>query len=158
MALRLNLGCWKKRLPGFVNIDLDPSFAEVVADAAHLPYEDDSVDEIYAGHLLEHFALTEDVLKEWHRVLKPGGVITVTVPDIEKGLEEYRKDQIDLEWFNQIVFGGQDRDKQHHHQVFTEDILITQLRRYFGDVELLEECPYLMGIVAWQTIARAKKV
>lgn len=156
--LRINLGCWSKRLPGFVNIDLDPSYGELVVDVRALPYEDNTVDEVYAGHLLEHFSLTENVLKEWHRVLRPGGVITVTVPDIEKGLAEYRKGAITLEWLNQIVYGATDREEQNHHQVFTADILLSQMTKYFPDAILLETSPHLMGVVAWQTIAQGHKV
>lgn len=155
--LKLNLGCWSKRLYGFVNIDIDPEFGEVVADARALPYEDNSVDEIYAGHLYEHFALDEPVMAEWHRVLKPGGTITITVPDIEKGLAEYRKGAITLDWFNQVVFGAQNRDEQNHHQVFTEDILLTQMTPFFPDAKIIPDCEYLMGRVAWQTIAQGHK-
>lgn len=47
-----------------------------------------SVDKIYASHVLEHFHHGLDgelfkTLKEWHRVLKPGGHLLVSVPDLK---------------------------------------------------------------------------
>lgn len=156
--MKLNLGFHKWRLAGFINIDIDPSLnPDVVADAAHLPYPDNSVEEIYAGHMLEHFDMTEDVLKEWHRVLQPGGIITITVPDMEKGLKEYREGNITLDWLNQIVFGAPDRIQQEHHQIFTEDILLKDVRKYFNKVHIVEDSPYLVARVKWQTICKATK-
>ena len=58
--------------------------ADVVCDIRKLPFEDDSVDGVYASHVLEHFYSHEidDVLSEWKRVIKPGGKIILAVPDI----------------------------------------------------------------------------
>jgi len=81
--MRLNLGCGPRPLEGFVNIDADPNYGDCVADITHLPYEDGSIEEIFASHILEHFDWTEvdAVLDEWIRVLKPEGCITIVVPD-----------------------------------------------------------------------------
>ena len=48
-------------------------------------FADDSVGLIYASHILEHFGRHqyEDVLAEWYRVLSPGGVLRLAVPDFE---------------------------------------------------------------------------
>lgn len=151
--MKINLGCNDFKLRDFINIDVDPGVnPDVVADAMNLPYEDNSVDEIYAGHLLEHFTLQEDPLKEWHRVLKPGGRITVTVPDVETSLKLYKEGKLSLEWVNDVVFGAQDRQEQNHHQVFNTDILKIQFGRYFKELDILEDSPYLLAKVPWQTI------
>ncbi len=154
------MGSWNHKLEGFINIDIDPKVnPDLVCDAAKLPYDNNSIDEIYAGHLLEHFTLKEGhrALSEWKRVLKTGGIITITVPDTEKGLSEFRKGNIDLEWFEQIVYGASDRDQQHHHQVFTEDILFSMISQHFKEAEIIDDSPYLMGRVNWQTIIKAKR-
>src|SRR5215204_4553081 len=53
MAVRLNLGCHLWPINGWVNIDIDRRFAdELQADVVSLPFADDSVGEIYAGHIL----------------------------------------------------------------------------------------------------------
>lgn len=156
--VKINLGANGFHLKGFINIDLDPNTnPELVADALHLPYEDNSIDEIYAGHLLEHFSEEEDVLKEWYRVLKPDGIITITVPDIEKGLNLYKDGKLSLQWINGIVFGAQDRKEQNHHQVFNEEILKLQMNKYFKDVNIISDSDYLLARVPWQTIVTAKK-
>jgi predicted SAM-dependent methyltransferase len=59
--------------------------------------KDASVDFIYSSHILEHYGRTEfmNVLREWHRVLKVGGTLRISVPDFracakiyyERGLE-----------------------------------------------------------------------
>jgi predicted SAM-dependent methyltransferase len=56
-----------------------------------LPYEDSSIDYVYTSHFLEHLALTdaERLIKEAFRVLKPGGVIRVVVPDLALGARQY---------------------------------------------------------------------
>src|SRR3972149_4441120 len=63
--------------------DLYPQNPQVVKmDARKINYPDESVDALYASHLLEHLSFTEtlNVLKEWRRVLKPGGKLTINVP------------------------------------------------------------------------------
>ena len=81
---RLNLGCGDMIIPGFINCDLYDEHADVKCDVINLPFEDNSIDEIYASHIIEHFDFQQafDVLKEWKRVLKTDGVLTVETPDL----------------------------------------------------------------------------
>lgn len=51
-----------------------------VQDATRLSYEDDSFDRLIAAHVLEHLPKPHEVLQEWTRVLKPGGVLTLVLP------------------------------------------------------------------------------
>lgn len=51
--------------------------------ADKLPFDSDSLDFVYSSHLLEDFADWEPILKEWVRVLKPGGKLIVLIPDRE---------------------------------------------------------------------------
>jgi len=155
--MKINLGCNDLPLDGFVNIDIDPRVKpDLIADSLHLPYEDESVDEIYAGHLLEHTTPEEEALKEWYRVLKKGGKITITVPDIEKSLYLFINEKISLELLNQVVFGANDRDEQNHHQVFTQFILLEQMNKYFK-TKIVEDSPLALIKVNWQTIAEGIK-
>ncbi len=52
----------------------------ICGDAFHLPFKDGSVDVIFHQGLLEHFTNPEGILKENHRVLKPGGFALADVP------------------------------------------------------------------------------
>ena len=56
-----------------------------------LPFEDDTLSAIYASHLLEHLYLEEAkrLLKECLRVLEPGGVLRMVVPDLRAIVSEY---------------------------------------------------------------------
>ncbi|MBN2198089.1 methyltransferase domain-containing protein, partial [Candidatus Wolfebacteria bacterium] len=58
-----------------------------------LPFNDNSFKVIYMSHLLEHFYLNEakKLLKECFRVLKPGGILRVMVPDLEEMINNYIK-------------------------------------------------------------------
>ena len=84
IPIKINAGCGDMILKGYINIDLYSEFAEVKADIAHLPYRDNYADEIYSSHTIEHFNFKEafSVLRDWHRVLKPGGIIVIDTPDM----------------------------------------------------------------------------
>jgi len=75
--MKLHLGCGKRYIPGFVHVDLaDFPHIDYQHDVRTLPmFSDNSVDLIYACHVIEYFDRIEvlDVLHEWYRVLKPGG-------------------------------------------------------------------------------------
>jgi predicted SAM-dependent methyltransferase len=84
--IKLHLACGNDYQEGYINVDLYPKpDAKVDAqyDVTRLPYENETVDEIRALHIIEHFDFNEgvEVLKEWRRVLKPGGKIILETPD-----------------------------------------------------------------------------
>lgn len=93
--IKLNLGCWHRDIPGFINIDL--------CDFPHIDYKsniddlsmfkDGSVDLIYSSHSFEYFDRQEavSVLKEWRRALMPGATLRLAVPDFDKLIECYQK-------------------------------------------------------------------
>ena len=72
--VRLNLGCGKRYIPGFIHIDLDDfPHIDYKSDVSDLSmFGDNSVDLIYSSHTLEYFDRVDvlNVLKEWRRVLK----------------------------------------------------------------------------------------
>jgi SAM-dependent methyltransferase len=68
-------------LPGFVNLDVAPSAGvDIVANAARLPFTESSCELIACLALLEHVENPEKVVREMHRVLKPGGEAQIVVP------------------------------------------------------------------------------
>jgi len=81
--MKLNLGCGLDVREQWVNIDRRAAPGiNLIMDIAKepLPFANDSVDEVLASHVLEHIAKWEEVLLEIHRVLRPGGLLTVKVP------------------------------------------------------------------------------
>jgi len=58
------------------------SVADVVADASEpLPFEDDSQDVVIARHLLEHMPMEIKTLRQWKKIIRPGGKLIIAVPD-----------------------------------------------------------------------------
>ena len=106
-SVKLHLGCGTNKLPGWVNIDsVAGCRPDRVLDLTQpLPYPDQSVDEILAEDLLEHFDkyLRYVVFGEWARVLKVGGKITLQVPNFKKILFRYFKFGFDN--FVDFIFG-----------------------------------------------------
>jgi len=90
--LRLHLGCGPKIKNGWINIDLS-SQADITLDMREpLPFLANSCAIIYSEHFLEHIDYPEQTqlfLKECYRVLEPGGLFSVGVPDTEWPLAEY---------------------------------------------------------------------
>jgi SAM-dependent methyltransferase len=90
--LRLHLGCGPVHIPGFVNIDIAP--APMAMNVLWgMPFEDGQAEIVYLSHLLEHLFYPRDVmalLKELFRVLKPGGMIRVVVPDMARCVQAYQ--------------------------------------------------------------------
>ena len=93
--VKLHLGCGKRYIPGFIHIDLaDYPHIDYRQEISKLPnFADKSVALIYCSHALEYFDRYEaaDVLAEWRRVLKKGGVLRLAVPDFETLAEVYQK-------------------------------------------------------------------
>lgn len=81
--MKLNLGCGRVPLPGYLNVDLRPApGVDVVMDVSSVPWPwpTASVDEVRAHALLEHLHGWERVLLEAARVLRPGAVLDILVP------------------------------------------------------------------------------
>ena len=119
--MKLNLGGGFQKIPGFLNVD-----RVVGRDAYPLPdYPDGSVSEIRASHLLEHFGHRESlaVLREWVRVLEPGGVLRVAVPDFDY-VVQHREDEIPIESY---LMGGQADSNDFHKSIWNYNKLRSQM-------------------------------
>lgn len=91
---RLHWGCGDTPAPGWVNSDLRPGpGVDVVADIREgLPLEDESFDCVFSQHALPELGIYEqvDALRELRRVLRPGGVLRLSLPDLDWAIEAYR--------------------------------------------------------------------
>ena len=77
---RVPLEGQREHYPELVDCKLVPP--DIVADADQLTMvEDNSEDFLIANHLMEHLPDPIGALKEWHRVLKPGGILFLALPD-----------------------------------------------------------------------------
>lgn len=87
--LRLNLGCGRSALPGWINIDqVALPGVDLVANldgfaregARPFPYDDNTVDEFMMSHTIEHITNTLPLMQELHRIAKPDAQCTIRVP------------------------------------------------------------------------------
>lgn len=122
--MKLHIGCGKKHLPGFKHLDIMKyDHIDYVANADKLDmFEDNTIAEIYACHVLEHFNRNEvkKVIFEWNRALRPDGIIRIAVPDFDAIVEEYNQNR-DVNKILGLLYGGQDYEYNFHHIVFSLD-------------------------------------
>ena len=130
---KLHLGCGPRHIAGWYHVDALP-LAHVdhvgpVDDLAWIP--DGAVGIIYASHVLEHFGRHAymNVLREWRRVLRPGGVLRVAVPDFGAAARLYASDALPrgIEDVRGLMSGGQKDEYDFHFNVFDEASLTVAL-------------------------------
>ncbi len=119
--IKLHLGCGDKKLNGYINIDIredvNPDLVDDIGSLKNI--NKDSVDVIYASHVLEHFGRHEyiNVLSRWYDVLKPNGVLRISVPDFES-ISEYYNQTKDLPKVIGMLYGGQTYKENYHYHTW----------------------------------------
>ena len=123
----IHLGCGEINSSEFINVD-SRFFPHIhhVGGVNSLPFfKNDFADLIYASHILEHIPMNklEDILLEWRRVLKSGGILRIGVPDFDTILQIYKDNDNDINFIWRPLMGGQDYDKNFHFAVFNKKYL-----------------------------------
>ena len=87
-----------------------------------LPFGDGALDYVYSSHLLEDFNRDElrDILKDFVRVLRPGGKLVLVVPDEQK--------------YNAYCARVGSKPKEHHHGYMNLGVLVAEMMYFGGDV------------------------
>jgi predicted SAM-dependent methyltransferase len=97
------------RIPGYTSIDLRDQ-ADVVHDIRlRWPFESSSAEVVYGSHILEHLTQREGqyCIRECNRVLEPGGILRLSVPDLYLFAEKYVHG--DGEFYGQATRDGRER-------------------------------------------------
>lgn len=119
--LRLSLGSRDRVMPGWSNMDCDAHpGVDYVGDVANLSlFADNSISEIYASHIFEHFPHPKStlVLKEWARTLKPNGILYIAVPDFERAAYLYLKTGMSP-WLRNWICGDQGYPTAYHYSIY----------------------------------------
>jgi len=150
--LMLHLGSQGVVLDGFDNLDAQPqSSKEIQCDVRQLPYPNESADIVLAIDLLQVFSHreTDSVLKEWVRVLKKGGTMILSVPDMKKNLNDYYNNNLPISEANQYIFGKQANDYDYHYNGF-DDVSLQKHLQTAGlqIVELQHEANSMPRLIA----------
>lgn len=89
--MKLNLGCGKRKMKGYLGVDLNPDVKPDIVDHMILlkTIKPNSVDEIKSQSSFEHITYADAIkaLKRWHEVLKPGGILSIEFPDFVKSFK-----------------------------------------------------------------------
>tara|TARA_B100000900_G_scaffold414504_1_gene441327 strand:+ start:504 stop:1145 length:642 start_codon:yes stop_codon:yes gene_type:complete len=125
----LHIGCGDNVLPKpFINIDNRKKKGVLNLKAYPLKFKTNTFDLVYASHILEHFKKKQvlKVLVEWVRVLKPGGVLRISVPSFENLSKIYNIDK-EIDNISGPLMGGQTYKDNFHYEIFNQKKLIKLL-------------------------------
>ena len=129
--MKLNLGCYDKKLPGFVNVDIrEDANPDVLDDAFQLnTINDDSVEVIYSSHMLEHLSYenAKSAINVWYAKLVKGGILRLAVPDFESICKRYVY-KGNIEEVLHSVCGSQKHEFDFHYNIFDETRLTKLLK------------------------------
>ncbi len=131
-SVRLNLGAGHICFDDYINVDeRQIRNIDIVADVRELPFTEQSVDEIYASHIIEHFTRHEFetvILPYWYRLLKAGGKIRVILPDLESMIEHYKNQQYEIGELREVLYGLQEYPGDVHYALYGQN----ELKEMFG--------------------------
>lgn len=127
--MKLHLCAGGKKLQGFISIDVRKEQADIISDMRQLPYDDNSIDEIYICHGIEHLSFkdVDRALREYKRVLVPGGLLRLSLPDFNQLVKVAQK--VGLRFARHALMGGQEYAENFHYSVWDKQTLAEALIR-----------------------------
>jgi SAM-dependent methyltransferase len=129
----IHLGCGREDDSRFINVDSIPfRHVHFIHDVTRLPmFPSNYANLVYASHVLEHvsYKYTVEVLREWSRVLKPGGTLRLAVPDFDLILKMYEAEHHRMEKIEGHLLGGHNYAYNFHYAAFNRESLTESLRQ-----------------------------
>ena len=107
------------------------------ADIRCLPYKDETIDEILAVQVFEHFTYADGkkLLYNWYDILKMGGVLHLDIPDLDGTVELYKSDPV---WATRLLYGSQKNEYGVHKAMYTKNSIAELLQEIgFTEIEIL---------------------
>ena len=125
---KINLGCgWRNFGKDWIHIDGGDYPHLDSKDILNLPYEDNSIDLIYASHVIEYFDREEilDVLNKWKSKLKLGGTLRLAVPNFKEIARLYCAQGYELDNFLGPLYGKMKMGKEiiYHKTAYDHESL-----------------------------------
>lgn len=127
--VKLDIGSGPNPIAGYLGVDAYAD-TDIQSDMWDLPFGSGSVTAIYSSHALEHILKSQvmPTLREWHRVLMPGGIVEIQVPSLVWVCQNWLKHQTN-DWHLDAIFGNQEHAGQVHKTGFTPQLLEDYVRR-----------------------------
>jgi len=102
----------------YTTTDLFSPLADVKADICNLPFEDNQYDVLFCNHVLEHIPDDTKAMQELYRVLKPGGMAILQIPQDLKRATTFSDDSITDEKERAVIFGQYDHVRVYGRDYF----------------------------------------
>lgn len=151
--MRLNVGSGLASKEGFASVDKFIP-ADFQADILKLPFKDNSIEEVYASHVLEHLAKKEVplALSEIYRVLQENGKFTIIVPDLIWCMNNFLNSPDHYGFPLDAIYGNQEHEGEFHKTGFTMEmlkILVTSSKLHITKSEYIKDhdvqCIFIEG-------------
>jgi SAM-dependent methyltransferase len=142
-SIGLHLGCGTTRISGLINCDAFVETADIKANALNLEgFDNESVDLIEHHHMIEHLSFQEAEIgiAEWARVLKVGGYLIITCPNINKVLLKWflARRYWKYEYIIKMIYGPQEHDGMFHKSGYD----IKRLKDLLAPYKIFSEFSY----------------
>lgn len=142
--MKIHLGCWHRVIPGFIHVDIcDLPHIAYKSSIDCLPFFDDaSATLIYCSHALEYLDRDAALLamREWYRVLAPGGLLRLAVPDFQVLLKVYQMsgelDRILGPLFGKMTVNTPEGPTMLYHKTTYDELALTRMLEESGFVNI----------------------
>lgn len=139
---KIHLGCGDVILDTWNNVDLyivRPNVFNYSLDQLHV--DENLYDIAYSCHALEHVGQKKgkEFLTEWFRVLKPGGILYLCIPDVAGVCAKFNDNP---DWFIHCLYGLQSNEGHYHKWGYTEKSIRWALLEIGFQVTFLEKMSY----------------
>jgi predicted SAM-dependent methyltransferase len=156
--LTLDIGCGEKKIEGSMGLDFRKTGSvDIIADARHLPFQNESFDHVYSSHVIEHFSHREvkGILTEWVRCLKGNGIFEIRCPDLRARSFLFF---LNPSWQNiRNIYGAQDHSGNYHRCGFSYELLkdllqvcgirnVKRVIKGYKRIPFLPDCLHVRGI------------
>lgn len=130
MKKTLNVGCgervFKEYPSGHTCINYDErnlNCVDVIGDVRKLDFPDEEFNYVIASDIIEHFKIseTENILREWKRVLKVGGIIEFRMPNLKAICQKYINGVHNAKMCSWLLYGGQTYAGNYHYTGFDRE-------------------------------------
>jgi len=143
--VQLSIGCglhWKQPFDSWINIDgVENEHTDIVCTFYDIPLPDKCADFLELGDVIEHLEMwnRDKGLKEWFRLLKIGGKIRISTPNLHRVMVDYANNKLSLKEAIQCIYAWMTTPYEQHYYTYTVETLTKVLEEYgFRNIDFSE--------------------